>query len=116
MNPEDDIEVAGGNEQGGVEEEAERSRHHPAIYVMGSLGKTPPFSFRGLAADLTKKKREQEERERRRRGERRNMWTSTGQQPLAENPIMDWSYILNKKMPSDVHYAALFPRCAQEGS
>lgn len=39
MDPEDDIEVAGRSEQGGVEEEAETSRHHPAINVMSSLGK-----------------------------------------------------------------------------
>lgn len=94
--------MAGGREQGGVEEEAERSRHHPAINVMGSLGKLPRFSFRGFAEALTKRKREQEERQRKRRGERRNMWTSTGQRPLAEAPIMEWSYIFNEILPLNV--------------
>ena len=64
MNPEDDIEVAGGSEQGGgAEDEAGGSRHHPAINVKVVLGSSPVL-FSRFAEDSTKRKRDQKERER----------------------------------------------------
>ena len=62
---------------------------------------------------IEEEKRKQNESERNAkqkiRDEKTAFWTTPGQRPLAEPPILDWDWFFRDHIPSDLRYAALFP-------
>lgn len=112
MNPDDEDAVIAGTAE--EKQTIEASRPRDSLSRLGSL---PQFSYRGFVDEVGKERRKEEERQRAQA--RRDRWTTPGQRPLAEPPIMDWDYIFREHVPSDAQYAALFPddpekRCTQK--
>lgn len=67
---------------------------------------------RNKVEEAEAKRRERErldEKKRRKRQGRKEMWTTPGQRPLAEPPILDWDNFFRCHIPSDMRYKALFP-------
>ena len=77
---------------------------------MGSVARGEEERNKVEEAERRERERERLDEDRRRNGEAwRKMWTTPGQRPLAEPPILDWEQFVRLYIPSDLRYNMLFP-------